>query len=327
MPDQITEPGIYRDFDVAAYHNDPCPEPSFSQSIGKILIDRSPLHAAVEHPRLPPLNGADDDETAEKYVKAQVIGDAAHKMMIGRGKTLAVGDFDSWRSDAAKKFRAAAEKDGQTPILAKHMAVATRVVVAGRVQLETHEERDCFRNGAGEVVLVWREGPLWFRCLVDWLHDDLLTADDYKTSGMSVAEHVLGMRACDGGWDIQAAMIERGLDALDLSNAGRRRFRFIAQEQDAPHCLNVMRMTEHWMTMGRKRLQRAVDIWSRCVASGQWPGYAPVSVTPEYPQWKERNWLDRELMDEQRAYPAYIVNIGTGQMRRAVPADDLLMGG
>lgn len=295
MP-EITKAGIYRDFDVAAYHDDPCPEPSFSQSIGKVLIDRSPLHAAVEHPRLAPA-AAEDDE-AEKYVKAKVIGDAAHAMMIGRGKTLAVGDFDSWRSDTAKKFRGAAEADGQTPILAKHMAIASRIVVAARVQLEAHEEQGCFRNGAGEVVLVWCEGPLWFRCLVDWLHDDLLVADDYKTSGMSVAEHVLGMRACDGGWDIQAAMISRGLDAVDPANAGRRKFRFIAQEQDPPFCLNVMRMTEQWMTMGRKKLQHAIDIWAACVVSGQWPGYPARTVRPEYPQWKERNWLERELLNE-----------------------------
>lgn len=307
----ITKPGIFRDFDVSAYHADPCPWPSFSQSIGKVLLDHSPLHAATEHPRLKQREQENEEAGAEKYDKARAIGDAAHKLMIGRGKTLAVGDFDSWRTDAGKKFRANAERDGQTPILAKHMATATRIVVEARTLLSKHEERDCFQNGSGEVVLAWQENGLWFRCLVDWLRNDRLTADDYKTTGMSVAEHVLGMRAVDGGWDIQAAMIERGLDVLDPENAGRRRIRFVAQEQEPPFALNVMRMTEHWLTMGRKKLQHAIDIWSACMASGKWPGYAPYTVTPEYPGYREAQWLDREIKHEARQrLPSNLVMAG-----------------
>lgn len=293
------KPGIYREFDVNVYHDDPCEQPSLSQSLAKILIDRSPLHAAVAHPRLTVQEA--DDEEAEKYVKAKAIGDAAHALMIGRGKTLAVADFDSWRSDKAKALRADAEAAGKTPILAKHMRQAERIVERARQQLAGHEEGGCFETGAGEVALIWQEGPIHFRCLVDWLHDDLSTADDYKTSGMSVAEHVIGKLASDAGWHIQAAMIERGLDALDPDNAGRRRFRFIAQEQDAPHALNVMVMTEHWLTMGRKQLQHAVDLWSQCIRTGKWPGYAPYAVMPEFPGWKETNWLNREIVTQDRA--------------------------
>lgn len=290
----ITEPDIYRDFDVTAYHNDPCPEPSLSQSLAKILIDRSPLHAACAHPRL---TVQDADDEAEKYVKAKVIGDAAHKIMIGRGKDLVVCKADSWRSDKAKELRTEAEAAGRLAILTAHLDTAHKIVFAARAQLEGHEEATCFTKGAGEVALIWQEGPLWFRCLVDWLHDDLLTVDDYKTTGMSVAPHVIGLRAADAGWDIQAAMIERGLDVLDPANAGRRRFRFVAQEQDAPYCLNVMPMTEHWLMMGRKKLQHGIDIWANCIRTNQWPGYPPFAVTPEYPGFKETQWLNREIAD------------------------------
>lgn len=293
---KIDKPDIYREFDVAAYHADPCPAPSFSQSIGKILIDRSPLHAFAAHPRLTPPDPATDDE--ESYNKAKAIGDAAHALMIGRGKTLAVGAFDSWRSKEAKTFKTDALGAGKTPILDGHFTTAHALLRAATAQIGAHEENTCFTNGAGEVALIWQEGPLWFRCLVDWLHDDLRTVDDYKTTAMSVAPHVLGIRAADAGWEIQAAMIERGLDVLDPDNAGRRRFRFIAQEQDAPHALNVMPMTEHWMTMGRKRLQHAVDMWASCMISKQWPGYPPFAVTPEYPGFKETQWLNREVADE-----------------------------
>lgn len=295
---KIDKPGIYRGIDVEAYHADPCPVPSLSQSIAKVLIDRSPLHAAAAHPRL--TKPAAEDEETEKYVKAKVIGDAAHKIMIGRGKDLAVAKFADWRTKEAKAFREEATAAGKLPILDAHLAAAHKIVFAGREQIDQHQERDCFQHGAGEVALIWQEGPLWFRCLVDWLHDDLLTVDDYKTSGMSVAPHVLGMRAADAGWHIQAAMIERGLDALDPDNAGRRRFRFIPQEQDEPYALNVMLMTEHWLTMGRKQLQHAVDLWGWCLERGQWPGYPAFALTPEFPGWKETKWLEREVEHEER---------------------------
>jgi len=292
--------GIFRGCDVMAYHSDPAPEPSLSQSLAKVLIERSPLHASIAHPRL---TVQDIDDEAEKYVKAKVIGDAAHKIMIGRGKDLIVCKADSWRSDKAKELRADAETAGKLAILTAHLDTAHKIVFAGREQLERHEESTCFTAGAGEVALIWQEGKLWFRCLVDWLHDDLLTVDDYKTTGMSVAPHVLGSRAADGGWHIQAAMIERGLDALDPDNAGRRRFRFIAQEQDAPHALNVMVMTEHWLTMGRKQLQFAINIWEHCMATKQWPGYPPFAITPEYPGFKETQWLAREIEADKRPRP------------------------
>jgi hypothetical protein len=310
-PVKITKPGIYRDIDVADYHRDPCERPSFSQSIGKILIDQSPWHAKCAHPRLTPVEPG--DEETEKYVKAQVIGDAAHKLMIGRGKDLLFAQFENWKTKAAQEFRDKAIERGQLPVLHAHLDQAHAITLAAKLQLASHEENDCFRApGAGEVALIWQEGPIWFRCLVDYLHDDLLIADDMKTSGMSMAPHVLGVRAADAGWDIQAAMIERGLDVLDPKNAGRRKFRFIAQEQDPPHALNVMVMTKPWMTMGHKRLQHAIDIWNTCVTLDKWPGYPPYALRLEYPGFKESQWLNREIHEAAENRKPMLTSIAGG---------------
>lgn len=287
----IKKPGIYRDFDVAKYHADPCPEPSLRQSDAKLILEKSPLHVYCKNPRL---GGEPNGE--REYEKAKIIGDAAHALMIGRGKDISVcEDFSDWRRAEARDWRDHEFSCGRLPILADHFAKATALVGAAKSQLDQHQENDCFKNGAGEVALIWKEGPLWFRCLVDWLQNDLCTVDDYKTSGMSVAPHVLGMRAVDAGWDIQAAMIERGLIALDPKNAGRRKIRFIAQEQDAPNALSVMVMSEHWLTMGRKKLDYAVAIWSDCIRKKDWPGYPRIALTPEYPGFKETQWLNREV--------------------------------
>jgi len=75
---KITEPGIYRDFSEAAYNLDPCPSPSLSQSICKVMLDQSAQHAMLEHPRLAPL--LIEDDAAEKYVKAMAVGNAAPRL-------------------------------------------------------------------------------------------------------------------------------------------------------------------------------------------------------------------------------------------------------
>lgn len=287
------KPGIYRDFDGAAYFADPCPEPSLTQSIAKVIVEKSALHGMWEHPRLAPPQT--EDEEAEKYVKAQAIGNAAHKLMLGRGKDIAVLDFKDFKTKVAQEARAAAEANGHVPILSKHMARAELMVESGRKQLAVHEDSDAFTNGAGEVMICWQEDGLWFRSLIDWLHDDLRTVDDYKTGGVSVAPHVLGARAEAAGWHIQAAMIERGLDVLAPETAGRRRYRFIGQENEQPFALSVMHMNEHWLTMGRKQLDYAVNVWRQAMQTGVWEGYPRRGIAPDFPGYRESVWLEREI--------------------------------
>lgn len=285
--------GIYRDMDSATYFGDPCVEPSLSQSIAKILIDRSPLHAKLEHPRLCP--ATTDDDEAEKYVKAQAIGNAAHKIILGRGKEIDELQYPDFRTKEAKLARDMASAAGRVPILQKHMTDAEQMVAAAWSQLQHHEAKDALTNGSGEVALIWQEDGIWFRSLVDWLTHDLRAVYDYKSGGVSVAPHVIGMRMVDQGWDVQGAMIERGLDVLDPEGAGRRRFRFIAQENTAPFALTVCQLSESVMTMGRKKLQAAVNIWRQCIETNQWPAYINRVISPEYPGFKENQWLDREV--------------------------------
>jgi hypothetical protein len=303
---RIDKPGIYRGVASADYFADPAPEPSLSQSLIKTILDQSPMHAASQHPRITPAFG--DDEAGEKYDKAKAIGNAAHATMIGRGKDIVViREFEDFKKQAAKDLRDAAFALGQVPILQKHFDAATDMVRAGWEQLRDHEDRDAFTEGDGEVALVWQEGEIWCRALIDWLHTDLRTVDDYKTSGMSMAPHVIGLRAETAGWHVQAAFIERGLDLLDPAGAGRRKFRFVGQEQDAPWGLTVMHMTPQWMTMGKKKVDAAMTLWRQAMRSGTFRGYPNVGVTPDYPGFRESQWLERELSGEFEADPKLIM--------------------
>ena len=302
----IDQPGIYFDFDVAEYHADCCPEPSLTQSIAKILIERSPAHARLAHPRLAPPDPDGEDETPEKYDVAKAIGNAAHAYLIGRGKTIAVGDFPDWRKADAKAFREEALTAGRTPILAKHMVRATRMVEAASDQLDAARWQSAFDPdaGNGEVVIAWQEDGLWMRSLIDWLGTRVPTVYDYKSTGLSVAPHAIPNLMANAGWPIQAAMIERGLDALDPDNAGRRVFRFVAQENEPPYALTPIELGEAVLTMGRKQLQYAIDIWHRSMETGEWPAYSSEICRPEYPGFREAQWLTRETEDADRRRPS-----------------------
>ena len=308
---KIEKPGIYFDVPAADYFSDPCKEPSLTQSICKVLLDQSPLHAKFEHPRLRPVTEG-DEEPAEKYVVAQAIGNAAHAILIGRGKTLAVGDFDSWRTDAAKKHRAAAEAAGQTPILMKHMNVAHQMTLAVKLQLVNAGWPDAFKEGNGEVVACWQEDGIWFRTMIDWLTPDGRALYDLKTSAASFAPHAINRKMVDDGWDIQAAMHERAMNALDPAGAGRRKFRFVALENYAPYAMVPVELSETWLTMGRKKLDVAVAMWREAIKSGQFAGYPTDVCRPDYPNFKEAEWLGREveIADRKGAMPNDILMAG-----------------
>src|SRR3974390_1626125 len=97
---RITKSGIYRDFPEEAYFADPAPIPSLTQSIAKTLIDYSPAHALLEHPRLRPAKSETD-----KYESNRAIGNAAHRLFTGRGRDVHVVDYADFRSKAAQEIR------------------------------------------------------------------------------------------------------------------------------------------------------------------------------------------------------------------------------
>lgn len=322
----ITAPGIFHDIDVAAYHADPLPAPSFTQSIAKTLLSHSPRHAMLEHPRLRPAVAEDDE--AEKYVKAKVIGDAAHLLLLGKGKRLAVFDAADWNASGGGKGAKAKlheQRDdaitaGKLPILAKHFATAERMIHAARRQLAEHDPELAnigITDGFAEVMITWQRDGLWCRSLVDWLDVDRFDVVDYKSTTLSVAPQSLDHLMANAGWAIQAAMHRDGLDTVDPERAGRRRHIFIAQEQYEPFELTVSVLPESTLTMGRKQLDMAWALWSRAMRAGRWPGYPRVIQHPRYPEWMENRILEREIAHAEEHE----------ERQRAAPAADLVFAG
>lgn len=300
---QVNKPGIYRDFPNAAYFADPCPAPSLTQSVAKILLDQSPLHAFKAHPRL----GLRSAEENDGYDKARAIGNAAHSLMLGRGKVLAVAEYEDWRKKEAQLFKATAIETGQEPILRKHYDVAGAMVDRALEQLTAvHGCQNAFTHGDAEVVIANEENGIWLRSMVDWITPDLREVWDFKTSGQSASPYATGRLMASAGWHIQAAFHERILDELDPAGAGRRKFFYVAQENEQPFALTVNQISEAALTIGRKQVDYAAKLWAHCITKGRWPGYPNQIIRVELPAWAESQWLGREIDEAAEQDPNLI---------------------
>lgn len=295
----IDKPGVYFDMDAAKYFADCCPEPSFTQSIAKVLLDKSPRHAWLKSPQLNP--DWTPGET-EGYDSDRAIGNAAHAYMLGRGKHVEVMKFTNFRTKDAQEIRDEAMDAGRVPILPHHNERALAMVDAAREQLYERGYDRMFDSAIGdsEVVIVACRTGLWLRSMVDWLSHGNLTVVDYKTGGMNCSPHAIDAKMKSGGVEIQAAMHELILDTIDPENAGRRQHIFVFQENDEPYALNAFPLSEEWLTMGRKQLAMAFVTWRGCMLSKEWPLYPTDAVCPPYPNYQMTKILEREIDLEER---------------------------
>ena len=298
MTFKAEKPGIFLDVYPGDYLSDCCPKPSLTQSLAKVMLERSPLHAWYQSPSLNPDYKRNDDTKFD-------IGNIAHALLIGRGREVEIVEgHDDWRTKSAQEKRAAATAMGKLAVLGRHYALADRMVDAARIQLAQRGLEDLFNEGSGEVVMCWQEEvadedgeitTIWLRQMIDWLTPDRHTFVDFKTTEQSASPLKLGQKMWNDGWQIQAAMAERGLDNFDPSSHGRRDFLFVCQEVSAPFALTVARVTEAPLTMGRKQLDWAVEQWALCMRTNRWPGYPTEIVVPTMPGWAEQQWLTREI--------------------------------
>lgn len=287
---RITAPGVY-DLPADDYHADPCPAPSLSSSIAKVLLDRTPRHAWLAHPRLNP--------AFEREHKAAFdLGSAAHDLLLfGEGR-FAVIDAADWRTRAAKEARDDAYERGLIPLLVEQMERVEAMVASARLQLDHHEQAsDAFTVGDPEQTLVWQEDGVWCRCRLDWLpHNASTVFFDYKTTGESAHPDEWGTRQLFNlGHDVQAAFYRRGIrTVLGIENA---HFWFVVQEVGPPYALSVVAPTPAALAMADRKVTEALRMWRWCLQNDRWPGYPNQTAFVDPPAWQEKKWLDREDRD------------------------------
>jgi hypothetical protein len=300
----VRGPGLYR-MSADVYHADCAPEPSLSSSIAKVLLEQSPEHAALAHPRLRAEKTYERDAT-----RPQEIGTAAHKLILGQGAEVVSIDFDDYKKAEAKAARAAAYAGGHCPILMPDLATAERI--ADRVLARLPQIPGCegFITAPAEVVAVAQDrSGAWLRIMMDRveIHERHAIIWDVKTSSQPAAPQGLGRRVEQMGMEVQAALYVRVLSTLLPHLAGRIRFRWIFVEADEPNGVCVAEADGTGMEVGARKVSAAIHLWNRCRAADEWPGYPAQIVRLGFPEWAASRWVEREQTDPRLEGVSYDV--------------------
>lgn len=305
MPPRL-DMGIHPDVPDLVYHADPAIETSASASILRELYDRSPLHAFTAHPRLNP--AVDRGETTD----AMATGTILHALILGGPSPHRVLNFDSYRTDAAKKARAQAVEDGLVPILAHKMDDLYPVADALRATL-AHDHPEIWAaltdaETLREATLIWREDGTMCRCRFDALPPPRYGATyDLKFTGLS-AEPDEWSRKLLNDYLFQASFYPRAVKAL---RGDEPEFRFICCETSPPYGVSIHAAAPDVQEIGARRVDRALAMWRECLRTGKWPGYTPLVHYATAPVWFEKKEEDRLLRDKfaARALPSEIAAV------------------
>jgi hypothetical protein len=277
-PFRITEPGLFFDVPCDDYFADPCPQPSLSNSGIGILLHRSPLHFAAQHPRL---NGGVD---ACKATARMHRGSVVHRLALGAGKDYVVIDADAYRTNDAKAQRAEAEANGLVPILAAKFDEAEAQAKVVRQHLDDVLLGEAFLP---EVVAVWqietKHGLIWCRAMIDAWCPTLMLAVDLKST-IDASPTAVTRRMVNGGYDTQDAWYSSGVGHV-IGEPGKVRFATLFCENDPPFASHAVTIDEAWRSSSWDLCEEAADIFALCMKAGQWPGYPRTPQLLSPPDW------------------------------------------
>ena len=258
----------------AEYFADPCPVPSLSQSIARVLVTESPRHAWLRHPRL--------GKQPEEATAALDDGSILHKLLLGKGASVEIIAADSFRGKAAQETRDAAIAAGRIPILA---AKYSELAKAAQLLRQQSAALGFALTGQSEVAIEWSESDdVLCRGRLDHVFLDRGVIYDVKKT-RSANPAYLRRKFVELGYDIQYAAYTRALAKLHPEFEGRVDFVFLFMESEPPHSVVPARPDGALKEIGSLRWQRAVDLWGKCLKSNHWPTYCESAITLDAPVW------------------------------------------
>lgn len=282
----IAAPGLYEGISYEDYHADPVPGGSLSSTWARWMVDPEWCPAKVRYQI--------DHPAVREITEEMEIGQAYHTKVFGEGPEIVEVEADDWRTKAAQDIRKAARAEGKTPLLTKTLAEIDAMVavlkadpIAGLI----------FSDGRPELSFFWQDRHgIWCRGRVDWLptpHEGRrLVVPDLK-SARCAAPAAFGRAIMDRGYAQQADWYLRGLRALGVADDSSV-FAPIVQEKSAPYIVQPLQITEDDMAVGRILNDRALDLYAKCVESGQWPRYAEGFALAPMPSWYVNPILESE---------------------------------
>jgi hypothetical protein len=278
-------PGVY-DLSSDQYHADELGDtPTLSASLANILLQQSPMHAWAAHPKLNPAYERKSDEKFD-------VGTVAHSLLLEGLSVMDVHMFPDWRTSAAKEARELSRAHGRIPLLVKQADEVTAMVDAVATQIAQLDVDPLpLVAGKPEQTMVWQENGVACRARIDWLHDDLSAIDDVKTTSRSANPESWSRTLFGIGCDVQAAFYLRGIRAITGQTPA---WRWLVIETASPFALSVVAPGPDVLALADAKVDRALELWRRCLETDTWPAYPRQVCYAELPPWEEARFLARE---------------------------------
>lgn len=258
--------------------------PSLSSRLAHILLTMSPRHCWHACPRLNPAWQPDDDRAFD-------LGTAAHAVLL-EGRTLCVIDADDYRTKAAQQAREHAKATGGLPVL-RHQAMAIeQMVTVAREKIACSPDLHDLGELLPERTLRWRERLTWLRCRPDWVTADHAVILSFKTTGGCAEPNTFARMILGCGYDVQAAFELAGLKAVTGVDA---KYLWIVQETDPPYAVSLIGLSPMLYDLAHRKYRRAIELWARCMESGEWPAYPDRIAYIDPPAWAVSQWAEREM--------------------------------
>lgn len=258
-------PGIYDVDDATYFAHD-----ALSHSDLKLLLSTSPAK----------FRWIKDNRVRENKPQFD-FGHVVHELVLGEGAGIDVIDAENWRTNAAKEARDAAHEAGRAPILAGEYEVAkacaeavTRHPVAAKLlSNRTHTE----------VALLWRDGDLMLKAKIDGVAGRF--GFDLKTTDQGAGTDSFARSAAKYAYATQAAFYSEAM--RQCMGIDSPEFLFVVVETEAPHLVNVVQIDTYDLELADRRNRSGIELYRRCVESGEWGAYGDGINVATLPRWWE----------------------------------------
>lgn len=258
------------------YHAGICPEPELSTGIIKRLINQTPYHAWLSHPKL--------NKSLKRKVSNEFdLGTAAHSMLLENDNSNIVvlrpenylaknGNVPrGFTNDAIRAARDNARAEGKIPVLEDDFMNVRYMVEQAKKFVGTSEIENIFDCGKPELSFARKlECGTWIKTRPDFITDDHEVILDYKTTANGANPEQFVRQIFSMGYDIQASLYSY---MNQLVYGIKPSFIFLVQSTEPPFECSLVGASESMIAVGMEKVMYAIRLWRKCIDTGEFPAY------------------------------------------------------
>src|SRR6266446_975540 len=258
------------------YHAGICPEPELSTGIIKLLINQTPYHAWLAHPKL--------NKSLKREVSTEFdLGTAAHSMLLeGDTSNIVVlrpenylaknGNVPKgYTNDAIRTARDNARVEGKIPVLEDDFMNVRYMVEQAKKFVSGSEIANIWESGKPELTFTRKLScGTWIKSRPDFITDDHEVIVDYKTTANGANPEQFVRQIFSLSYDVQAALYSY---MNELTFGIKPSFLFLVQSTEPPFECSLVGASESLLAVGFEKVRYAIREWRKCLDTNAWPAY------------------------------------------------------